>query len=84
MALDEDGDEPIEVVVDGGAIICLPAELLTTNELSAEARILAALHYVHRRTPGTADIEEAFGEPAVDLQYIVDELDAWPRYQEYL
>lgn len=79
-----DGDDPLIQVVMDEPIVCLPDLLLLTQELSIEARLLACLHYVHRREPTAADIEEAFGIPAEDLGDVIDELAAWPRYEEYL
>lgn len=77
-------DDPVIQVTVQDPVTCIPDAILLDPDLSPAARVLACLHYIHEREPGEVDIEEAFGIPAEDMQETVDELAAWPRYEEYL
>lgn len=79
-----DEDDPLVQVVMDDPVVVLPAALLTACELTPAARILATLHYLHDRQPTDADMEEAFGVPAHRLHDVVEELENWHRYEEYL
>lgn len=77
-------DDPLIRVLVEDRVTCIPDAILLDHELSPAARVLACLHYINEREPTDEDIDEAFGVCAEDMQETVDELAAWPRYEEYL
>jgi hypothetical protein len=79
----QDDDPLIRVLVED-PIICMPASVMFDQDISAFARLVAALWFLLEREPTTEEIEAHLGYSLTQARMHLRNLKNAPSMQEYL